>query len=150
MVTLIDKVKQLFLIPETTLVTTRMIADYYEVDVDAIKKCYQRNIEEIKQDGTQVIRSCKQFWQGHVVPPKIQTRQGGAMLYYDNGLEIDIPVVNIRVFTKRACLRIGMLLRDSTVAKEVRTQLLNVFTAYHFGNVSAFAFVVGFIVCFVK
>ena len=30
-------------------------------------------------------------------------------------------------FSKRAILRIGMLLRDSKVAQEVRTQLLNTF-----------------------
>lgn len=30
------------------------------------------------------------------------------------------------LFPKRAILRVGMLLRDSEVAKEVRTQLLNI------------------------
>ena len=33
----------------------------------------------------------------------------------------------VRCFSKRAVLRFGMLLRDSRVAQEVRTQLLNVF-----------------------
>lgn len=37
-----------------------------------------------------------------------------------------IPNRGIRCFSKRAVLRFGMLLRDSEVAKEVRTQLLNV------------------------
>lgn len=37
-----------------------------------------------------------------------------------------IPNRGIRCFSKRAVLRFGMLLRDSEVAKEVRTQLLNI------------------------
>ncbi len=38
-----------------------------------------------------------------------------------------VPNAGIRLFSKRAILRIGMLLRDSEIAKEVRTQLLNIF-----------------------
>lgn len=38
--------------------------------------------------------------------------------------EVLINNRGIRCFSKRAILRIGMLLRDSEVAKEVRTQLL--------------------------
>ncbi|ABK85515.1 hypothetical protein BF32_112 [Bacillus thuringiensis] len=40
--------------------------------------------------------------------------------------ELGIGKVGANIFTKRAILRIGMLLRDSEVAKEVRTQLLNI------------------------
>ena len=38
-----------------------------------------------------------------------------------------VPNVGVNLFSKRAILRIGMLLRDSPVAREVRTQLLNTF-----------------------
>lgn len=44
-----------------------------------------------------------------------------------NGVTIKIPNRGIRLFSKRAVLRIGMLLRDSKIAREVRTQLLNTF-----------------------
>lgn len=43
--------------------------------------------------------------------------------------EIRIAPSKMTYFTPRAVLRIGMLLRDSEVAKEVRTQLLNTFEA---------------------
>ena len=40
---------------------------------------------------------------------------------------LSIPHTGLKIFSKRAVLRFGMLLRDSKIAKEVRTQLLNVF-----------------------
>lgn len=39
-------------------------------------------------------------------------------------MTLRVPNVGIRLFPKRAVLRLGMLLRDSRVAQEVRTQLL--------------------------
>ena len=41
-------------------------------------------------------------------------------------MTFEIPNRGIRVFPRRAILRVGMLLRDSVIAKEVRTQLLNI------------------------
>lgn len=51
----------------------------------------------------------------------------GSTYKFSNGLSIDVPNRGIRCFSKRAILRIGMLLRDSNIAKEVRTQILNAF-----------------------
>ena len=48
----LDKVKKLFLIPELEVMTVKQVAEFYEVDVDVIKKCYQRNKTEIDNDGT--------------------------------------------------------------------------------------------------
>ena len=42
-------------------------------------------------------------------------------------LTVEVPNTGIKVYPKRAILRIAMLLRDSAVAKEIRTQLLNTF-----------------------
>ena len=44
----------------------------------------------------------------------------------DVKLEIAIPNRGMKLFPKRAILNIGMLLRDSKVAKEVRTRLLDI------------------------
>ena len=38
----LNKVKKLFLIPEMEVMTTKMIADYYEVGFEAIQSCYIR------------------------------------------------------------------------------------------------------------
>lgn len=48
------------------------------------------------------------------------------IIYIDDNTQLVIPNRGIRCFSKRAVLRFGMLLRDSEVAKEVRTQLLNI------------------------
>lgn len=47
----LDKVKKLLLIPEMNCMTIRQVADYYEVDVDTINHCCQRNRTEIEGDG---------------------------------------------------------------------------------------------------
>ena len=47
----LDKVKKLLLIPEMNCMTIRQVADYYDVDVDTINRCCQRNRTEIVGDG---------------------------------------------------------------------------------------------------
>lgn len=122
----LDKVKKLFLIPDMEVMTTKMVADYYEVDSEAIQKVYQRNKEEINSDGTKNIKNVSEFLLGHSVQPTIVQMNGCKEVIYKN-IKIVIPNSNIKVFSKRSILCIGMLLRDSRVAQEVRTQLLNVF-----------------------
>lgn len=147
-VEVLDKVKELFLIPKMELMTTNQVADYYEVDVDTIKKCYMRNKDEVDKDGTYV-KTSKDFnalanqkgqdvpfgalaheskGESIVVAEEVEkTKSGSATYKFSNGVLLKVPNRGIRCFSKRAVLRIGMLLRDSDVAKEVRTQLLNVF-----------------------
>lgn len=138
-VEVLDKVKELFLIPKMELMTTNQVADYYEVDIDTIKKCYMRNKDEVDKDGT-CVKTSKDFnalanQKGHPVPSDdlvcesnvVGAGSGGTTYRFSNGLLLKVNNRGIRCFSKRAVLRIGMLLRDSNVAKEVRTQLLNVF-----------------------
>lgn len=49
------------------------------------------------------------------------------VIHLGDGIDIAIPNRGVKVFPVRAVLRIGMLLTQSTVAKEVRTHLLNVY-----------------------
>lgn len=151
-VEVLDKVKELFLIPKMELMTTNQVADYYEVGLNIIKMCYQRNKAEIDEDGT-VVKTKKDFnalaclkshdvtsdalmreSKGNELPESepyidevINTGSSGATYKFSNGIILKVQNRGIRCFSKRAVLRIGMLLRDSDVAKEVRTQLLNVF-----------------------
>ncbi|MPM06325.1 hypothetical protein SDC9_52624 [bioreactor metagenome] len=122
-VEVLDNVKKLFLIPELDMMTVLQIAEYYAVDFDAIKRCYQRNKDEIDNDGTR-IGTPKELTE-HFVP--LVKTQGYQEFGIANGITLRVPNRGIRMFSKRAILRIGMLLRDSEVAKEVRTQLLNTF-----------------------
>lgn len=122
-VEVLDKVKELFLLPQIEMMTTEQVSNYYEVESDNVRKCYQRNKAEIDFDGTAV--KLVSDLKGHFVTlgfiDNVTTFDLG------NGVVLKVPNRGIRMFSKRAILRIGMLLRDSTVAREVRTQLLNTF-----------------------
>ena len=56
----------------------------------------------------------------------VEQLHGKMVVYIDGNTTITIPNRGITVFPLRAVLRIGMFLRDSKVAEEIRTQLLNV------------------------
>lgn len=50
-----------------------------------------------------------------------------AIINFNDGSLFEISNSGLVLFPKRAILRVGMLLRDSEIAKEVRTRLLDVF-----------------------
>lgn len=125
----LEKVKQLFLIPELECMTVKQVADYFEVDSDTIKKQYQRNQDEFDSDGTHT-KSLLDFknLNGTKCPIKKMAQQNGKLaITFNDNTELIIPNRGIKCFPKRAILRMGMLLRDSRVAREIRDQLLNTF-----------------------
>lgn len=125
----LDKVKKLLLIPEMDCMTIRQVADYYEVDFDTLRKCYMRNRLEIDADGvvTKTPAIFKEILNGTTCPIKNFEQQNGKLvIQIDGNTRLEIPNRGIKCFSKRAILRIGMLLRDSKIAQEVRTQLLNI------------------------
>lgn len=119
----LDKVKSLFLMPKLDMLSTQQVADYYEVAFDVVKMCYQRNKAEIDNDGAQ-LKTIGELKEQLV--PLVKT-QAKCVFQLADGITLEVPNRGIRMFSKRAILRIGMLLRDSEIAKEVRTQLLNAF-----------------------
>lgn len=144
----LEKVKRLLTIPGTDFMTTRQVAEYYEVDIETVRKVYQRHKAEIDSDGV-VVKKAADF----LTEPKVQVEDGDRLTGQEVQLGVDeeisyvrntpdfckevvwpklgvvVKVSNrgIRVFSRRAVLRIGMLMPGSRVATEVRTQLLNVF-----------------------
>lgn len=125
-VEVLDKVKELFLLPRLEMMTAQQVADYYEVGVDAVQKCYRRNKDEINMDGASKI-PVKSMVSRFGQDVQIVSYRGYKDIKLSDDITLRVPNVGILLFPKRAILRIGMLLRDSEVAKEVRTQLLNTF-----------------------
>jgi len=123
-VDVLDKVKELFLIPHLNMITTRQVSDYYDVPIGTIKNCYADNRSEIDEDGTS-LKSIKDFLKSDF--PTLEKTQYKTVFQIADNITVEVPNRGIRMFSQRAVLRIGMLLRDSDVAKEVRTQLLNTF-----------------------
>ena len=53
----LNKVKELFLIPKLEMIPMRQIAQYYDTTVYTIRNVYQRHREEINSDGVRMIKS---------------------------------------------------------------------------------------------
>lgn len=127
-VDVLDKVKNLLLIPAMECMTMKQVADYYEVSVEAIKGTYKYHKEEFVTDGACKYRVSDIKNSIGVKYPnlKMDNTKGGMIIEIDENTKIVVPNVGVILFPKRAILRVGMLLRDSVIAKEVRTQLLNI------------------------
>ena len=122
----LDKVKTLLLLPDIQLATRQQVADFYEVDQSTIRKLEVKNRDEIDSDGF-VIFKLKDFKECEEVPTrKIISNRGYFEVHYSNGTLGRYQHNGVALYTRRAILRIGMLLRDSVIAKEIRTQLLNI------------------------
>lgn len=127
-VDVLDKVKELLVLPQLECMTTQQVANYYEVPVETIRSQYKENHDEFDSDGcvTKTPPDFKNLNGFKSTVKKMEQQNGKLLIMIDDNTTIVIPNRGIRVFPKRAILRMGMLLRDSPVAKEVRTQLLNI------------------------
>ena len=106
----LDKVKEIFYLPNTTLLTTKMVAEYYGVGIEAIKSLYNRNKQEIEENGAKTVRKLEL--------KELKTEVQNATLFGQANA--------VTVFTKRALLNVGMLLTESDIAKQVRSALLDI------------------------
>lgn len=125
----LDKVKQLFLIPELECMTVKQVADYYEIPLSTVNDQYQSNKLEFDEDGviSKTPKDFKTLNYGETVIKNMAQQNGKLVITLNDDTELVIPNRGIKCFPQRAILRMGMLLRDSEIAKEVRTQLLNTF-----------------------
>lgn len=119
----LEKVKKLLLIPGIKAMTLKQVAEYYEVDPHTIEMICNRNADELESDGTCKMK-VKDFLNSHCVRTEKQSYT--TTFIYKNGVSVTMSNGGLKVFPRRAILRVGMLLRDSVIAKEVRTQLLNI------------------------
>ena len=111
-VDVLNKVKTLVMLPDGEYTTTEKVAEFYNVDKETIKQVIKRNRPELDSDGYHVMKYAE--LNGYKEKyAKVQ----------------NVPIVattQLAIIPRRAVLRIGMLLRDSEVAKQIRTYLLNI------------------------
>ncbi len=120
-VEVLETVKKLLLIPNTELATIKQVADYYEVEEHTIKMVVTRNREELQEDGLNSLtgKDTKEMLESNnLLPSNFRGGFEASGMRFSNRGNTLVP--------RRAILRIGMLLRDSEIAKEIRTQLLNI------------------------
>ena len=120
----LERVKELVLLPRIDCYTMKQVAEWYEVDHDTIRQVWQRHRTELESDGAQKV-SLSRFAGKFDCEINSQSNRG-TTTYTIDGVSVTIPNVGVVLFPRRAILRVGMLLRDSRVAQEVRTQLLNI------------------------
>ena len=126
-VEVLDKVKQLLLIPGMQFTTAQGVADFYEVDVTNIKtNVVKRHRAELESDGM-IVLSRKEVLERYCQNDNgVVKHKSHIEIPLGNGSSINVGNGKNLLFTRRAILRVGMLLRDSDIAMEVRTQLLNI------------------------
>lgn len=102
----LDKVKTLSLLPDGLHVTTAMVAAYYEVGIKAIRSLIFDHRQELESCGYRVLA-------------------GTELSSFKKLGYMESQASSLAVFPRRAVLNVGMLLRDSEVARQVRTYLLD-------------------------
>lgn len=123
-VEVLDEIKSVSLIPEMECMTIKQVADYYKVELSTLRKCYQRNKKEIDFDGVSV-KTPTDFRKLSHALVKVKQDNGKLLVQIDDDITLEIPNRGIITFSKAAVLRIGMLLRDSRIAQEVRSKLID-------------------------
>ncbi|MEE6181710.1 hypothetical protein ACQ3VH_10170 [Bacillus pretiosus] len=127
-VEVLSGVKNLSLLPELEVATTKQVAKFYNVNSSSLQSVITRNKEELILDGYET-KSGKEIVDSYrfkMTPQEISIKKEGAYaVTIRNGDEYRFSIKNNGLFPRKAILRIGMLLPNSEVAKEVRTQLLN-------------------------
>ncbi|MEU8352632.1 MULTISPECIES: hypothetical protein [unclassified Streptomyces] len=108
----LDKVKTLVTLPDGLHVTTRMVAEYFEVPENTAKTLVKRHRDELASHGMHTLRGSELhfFERSNLDLSKESYPQGRA---------------HLTVLPRRAVLCVAMLLRDSEVARRVRTYLLD-------------------------
>lgn len=117
----LEKVKELLLISGTDFAVIAQVADYYGTGLETIASLVKDNREELLEDGL-VNASGQETKEILAKSSKNFANERG--YFVCDGIKFNHR--NNLLFPRRAILRVGMLLRDSEVAKEVRTQLLNI------------------------
>ncbi|MER6748079.1 phage antirepressor KilAC domain-containing protein [Streptomyces fungicidicus] len=115
----LDKIKVLATLPDGLHVSTGMLAVYFEVPAKTIESVVEDNRAELEENGYRVLR-------------------GPELAPYKGGGHIGLRAASMALFSRRAVLNVAMLLRDSEIAREVRTYLLDAEAAQRATSTSEF------------
>lgn len=89
--------------------TTGELAGFYEVNTDAVESALRRHRDELESDGVKTLKG----------------RQLKAYKDASASLTEASKTSQLVIWTPRAALRLGMVLRDSVIAQALRTSLLD-------------------------
>ena len=125
-VEVLNQVGKLLSLGKTELSTIKQIAEYFGTAEETIKSVIIRHRAELIKDGLRCY-SYDELNKSFMI--KLLSQSQHTKTIDINGEKITLPNRGLLLFPKRAILRIGMLLRDSKVAAELRNKLLNIVEA---------------------
>lgn len=122
----LESVKEILMISNTDFMTVKMVADYYEVGEKAINSLIFDNKEELMSNGLFVAKR-KDINSFLKLPEGVLEKYDRYKdVIHNDGEDIFISNRGLTLISKRVLLNIGMLLRDSEIAKELRKRLLDI------------------------
>lgn len=112
----LDKIKSLAMLPDGIHVRTEDVARYFEVSTASVKRLTDRHQAELVDNGMRVLRGSD-----------LRSFHSDMMSLWDGEKPRSYPqaATQLRLYTRRTVLNIAMLLRDSDIARCVRTYLLD-------------------------
>ncbi|WP_197226277.1 hypothetical protein [Priestia megaterium] len=123
----LSKVKTFLLLPNTEYATTKQLAEYFEVPQDTIDSLSLYHKEELELDGYKAHRQKQIIEYLNVEIRHLERMQGKSIATFKNGEQVVLPNRGLRLFPRRAILRVAMLLRDSEIASYFRDKQFKLF-----------------------
>lgn len=115
-VEVLEQVKEILTLGTTDFVTVELASNYYEIPKKTMESCIKENRQELESDGLTLYKHKE-------VKEMLESVENTKNLKLQG---FKIPPRGLILIPKRALLRIGMLLRDSEIAKEVRKRILDI------------------------
>ncbi|MFE0033172.1 hypothetical protein [[Kitasatospora] papulosa] len=112
----LDKVKSLVMLPDGIHLRTEDVARYFEVSAEVVRKLTQRHRAEVEENGLRLLRGAEL----RVFHRDMVSLRGG-----EQAVSFPQAPTQLTLFTRRTVLNVAMLLRDSDIARSVRTHLLD-------------------------
>ncbi|MCX4963333.1 hypothetical protein OHA98_00595 [Streptomyces sp. NBC_00654] len=115
-VDILDKVKSLVMLPDGIHVRTEDVARYFEVSTASVRRLTDRHQQELAENGMRLLCGSE-----------LRTFHSDMLsLWKVEGVEsYPQAAAKLRLYTRRTVLNVAMLLRDSDIARCVRTYLLD-------------------------
>lgn len=104
----LEQVGELLLLPNTDFATKEMVSQYYGIKLKTLESCIEDNQNEIQNNG---MRLYKRAEIEEMLKNTIHKK------------EFKIPNRGMILFPKKAILTVGLLLKDSSVANEIKKEL---------------------------
>ena len=123
----LEKVKGLLMVPQLCMATTEQVAEYFDVPVETIRSTFNRNKAELEANGVVLITPAG--LDSFALQNATQVAARGYRLFSVDDVVFSVPNSGCRFYPPRAVLCLGMMLKESAVAAEIRTQLLNLVEA---------------------